>query len=65
MLPAPTGLPAAVWRFPARLRGSLHFVSHASWRRYDSKSFCNYNRNVTDASIGIGFAPGDIPLRVW
>lgn len=48
-----------------KITGSLHFVSHASWRRYDSKSFSNYNRNVTDASIGIGFAPGDIPLRVW
>ena len=44
---------------------SLHFVSSISARRYLSPDFSNYNRLVYVAQIGIGFTPGDVPLRLW
>jgi hypothetical protein len=44
---------------------SLHFVAGADARRYQSPSFTAYNRTVYDAHIGLGFAPGAIPLRLW
>ena len=44
---------------------SLHFVVGADARRYQSPSFTAYNRTVYDAHIGLGFAPGAIPLRLW
>jgi hypothetical protein len=44
---------------------SLHFVVGADARRYQSPSYNLYNRTVYDARIGLGFAPGAIPLRLW
>jgi hypothetical protein len=44
---------------------SLHFVVGADARRYQSPSFNLYNRTVYDASLGLGFSPGAIPLRLW
>lgn len=48
-----------------RITGALHFVSHASVRRYKSRDFEGYTRTVSDFTIGLGFTPGDIPLRIW
>ena len=48
-----------------KITKSLHFTAHTVMRKYSSPSFTNYNRTVTDSSIGLGFAPGEIPLRVW
>jgi hypothetical protein len=43
----------------------LHFVTNVGVRKYSSTTFNNYNRNIYDARIGLGWTPGDIPLRVW
>jgi hypothetical protein len=44
---------------------SLHFVAGAEARHYQSSSFNQYNRNVYDAHIGLGWSPGAVPLRLW
>jgi hypothetical protein len=44
---------------------SLHFVAGADMRHYQSPDIPLYNRTVYDARIGLGFAPGAIPLRLW
>jgi hypothetical protein len=44
---------------------SVHFVFGYSVRRYSSPDFKNYNRPTQEAHLGIGFAPGDVPLRIW
>jgi hypothetical protein len=44
---------------------SIHFVSNVAARKYTSGSFTNYNRVIYTVSIGFGWTPGDIPLRVW
>ena len=43
---------------------SVHFVASYSARQYSSPDFSKYNRFVQTATIGLGFAPGDVPLRV-
>ena len=45
--------------------GPLHFVASASVRKYSSPDFTNYNRPVYDFRAGLGFTPGDVPLRIW
>jgi len=42
-----------------------HLVFGYDLRQYDSGSFNNYNRVIQAAHFGIGFAPGDVPLRIW
>ena len=44
---------------------SVHFIAIYSARQYDSPDFANYNRLVHEARIGLGWAPGDVPLRIW
>jgi hypothetical protein len=44
---------------------ALHAIARFSNWRYTSPTFSQYNRPVYDIRIGLGFAPGDIPLRVW
>ena len=44
---------------------ALHALTSASMRRYSSPDFANYNRTIYDVRIGIGFTPGDVPLRIW
>jgi hypothetical protein len=48
-----------------RIISSMHFVLGYSLRRYTSPDFPNYNRTAYAATIGIGFSPGEIPLRIW
>lgn len=43
----------------------VHLVLGYNARTYDSPNFANYNRVIQQARIGIGFAPGDVPLRIW
>jgi hypothetical protein len=57
--------------FGAALRTS-HQIGHAlytfaafSTRWYGSASFAGYNRSIYDARVGVGYAPGDVPLRPW
>lgn len=44
---------------------AVHVIASFNLRRYNSGNFALYNRTFYDAKIGIGFAPGDVPLRVW
>jgi hypothetical protein len=44
---------------------SFHFVANYSARRYDSADFSGYNRLIHDVRLGFGWAPGDVPLRIW
>jgi hypothetical protein len=44
---------------------SLHAVMSYSAQQYTSSDFKNYNRVVQIVRVGFGWAPGDIPLRVW
>jgi len=44
---------------------SFHVVAAFNVNRYDSPNFTLYNRTIYSARLGFGWAPGDIPLRVW
>jgi hypothetical protein len=44
---------------------STHAVLSFSGRKYQSPDFQLYNRLIYTVRLGIGFTPGDIPLRVW
>ena len=44
---------------------SVSLVASYTAYQYRSTSFNNYNRLLYTASLGIGFAPGELPLRVW
>jgi hypothetical protein len=48
-----------------QLMGTLHAVLSFSARQYQSPDFNLYNRLIYTVRLGIGFAPGSIPLRVW
>jgi hypothetical protein len=43
----------------------FHFVTSYTLRRYGSPDYAKYNRTIYDARVGIGFSPGDVPLRIW
>ncbi len=51
--------------FARRLTAMLHLVCEFQVRRYQSSDFTNYGRTVYTAQAGLGFTPGDFPLRVW
>ena len=44
---------------------SLSFISSYSANQYQSPNFTQYNRLIYTASVGIGWSPGDVPLRIW
>ena len=44
---------------------SLSFVTSYLANQYRSPDFTRYNRLIYSASVGIGWSPGDIPLRIW
>ena len=44
---------------------SVHFTMTYSARQYESPNYSNYNRVISEFRAGLGFAPGDIPLRIW
>lgn len=48
-----------------QLSHGMNFILSYSARQYQSASYANYNRLITEARVGFGFAPGDIPLRIW
>ena len=47
------------------LGNGLHLTANYSLRKYRSADFDRYNRLIYNTSIGIGFTPGEIPLRIW
>jgi hypothetical protein len=44
---------------------AVHAIMSFGARRYSSPSFSGYNRPIYDARVGVGFSPGDLPLRIW
>jgi hypothetical protein len=44
---------------------SVHAVFGFSANRYGSGDFQNYNRWSYSVHAGLGFTPGDIPIRMW
>ena len=34
-------------------------------RKYDSRTFTNYNKWAYGVNLGLSFTPGDIPVRLW
>jgi len=48
-----------------RIGGAWSTITSFSARYYNSSDFTNYNRTIYTARVGIGFSPGDVPLRVW
>jgi hypothetical protein len=44
---------------------SLSFVSGFTATQYRSVSFTGYNRLIYSASVGLGFSPGNIPVRFF
>lgn len=47
------------------LTRSVHAILAFYGREYTSASFAKYNRPVYETRIGLGFAPGEVPLRIW
>jgi len=43
----------------------LHMIASFNAIQYSSPDFHQYNRVTYLARLGFGFAPGDVPLRVW
>jgi hypothetical protein len=43
----------------------VHFVFGYDARTYSSPDFHNYNRVTYEARVGLGFTPGEVPLRIW
>jgi hypothetical protein len=48
-----------------QILGTMHAVLSFSARQYQSPDFTLYNRLVYTVRLGFGFAPGNIPLRLW
>ncbi|HXB74888.1 MAG TPA: hypothetical protein VNY05_42045 [Candidatus Acidoferrales bacterium] len=44
---------------------STHGFLSASFNKYDSSNFHNYNRWTYTVQLGLAFAPGDVALRLW
>jgi hypothetical protein len=44
---------------------NVHGVVSFSARKYTSVDFSLYNRLIYDVRVGVGYSPGDIPLRIW
>ena len=48
-----------------KIARSVHMVLGYNVNSYSSGDFKNYNRLTQEVHFGVGFAPGDVPLRVW
>jgi hypothetical protein len=48
-----------------QLMRSVHAVASFNVRKYQSPDFNLYNRLIYTVRVGIGFAPGSVPLRAW
>jgi hypothetical protein len=44
---------------------AVHGIVSFSARQYSSGNFSLYNRLIYEARVGLGYSPGDIPLRIW
>ncbi len=48
-----------------KLFHSLSFLASYTANQYRSPNFSLYNRLIYTASVGIGWSPGEVPLRIW
>lgn len=48
-----------------QIKRIMHLTLNVSAIKYQSPSFDGYNRLTYTANLGVAFAPGNIPLRVW
>jgi hypothetical protein len=48
-----------------KIVGDLHMNMRYSARQYGSSTYAGYNRFVNGASVGLTWAPGDVPVRLW
>lgn len=48
-----------------QIAGAVHALVSFDVRQYDSPDFANYHKTVYRTRVGLGFSPGDIPLRLW
>jgi hypothetical protein len=44
---------------------NVHGIVSFSARQYSSANFNLYNRLIYDVRVGVGYSPGDVPLRIW
>jgi hypothetical protein len=44
---------------------SLHVIAEVNVRQYKSADFSGFNRRIYSLRFGIGYSPGDTPLRRW
>jgi hypothetical protein len=44
---------------------NVHGVVSVGARKYTSANFDLYNRVIYDVRVGVGYSPGDVPLRIW
>ena len=44
---------------------TVHAIVSFSARQYSSANFSLYNRVIYDVRVGVGYSPGDVPLRIW
>jgi hypothetical protein len=56
---------AASFNMSRSLGHSLSAVTSYAANDYRSSNFTRYNRLIYSASVGIGWSPGDVPLRIW
>jgi len=47
------------------LARNISFVSTVLATQYQSSNFNRYNRLIYSATVGLGWTPGNVPLRVW
>jgi len=47
------------------LTRAVHVVAGAEAIQFGSNNFAQYNRRIYDVRIGLQFAPGDVPLRIF
>jgi len=48
-----------------QLSHAVHLIAAFDGRAYTSGDFAKYNRTIWEGRIGFGFAPGDVPIRLW
>jgi hypothetical protein len=48
-----------------QLGHGFHAIASFDLRKYGSSTFDQYNRLVYEGRVGFGWAPGDVPLRIW
>ena len=59
------GSTSGMLRASRQIVRNVHGIVSFSVRKYDSVNFSLYNRLIYDVRVGVGYSPGDVPLRIW